>query len=57
MEKIKSIFKSRRFWFATAGVVAIVAKHLGMEISEEELQNVVLIIVSWIFADGIRETK
>ncbi len=56
MEKIKSLVTSRRFWLAVAGLVVASAGAIGLELDPEMVQNVVLIVASWVLGDSIRET-
>jgi len=53
--KITALLKSRRFWIALAGVVAIVFNdQLG--IPEEEVNKVAAIVIAWVLGDSYRQT-
>ncbi len=47
------VFKSKRFWFALASLIAIVSQQF-IPLSEEQVQAVVMIIASWIVGDSLR---
>lgn len=55
--KVLSLFKSRRFYTASVGLIVVVGTHFGLNLSETELLSIVTIVSSWIFGDSIRETK
>ena len=62
MDKLKSVWKSRRVWVAIAGVavagVAVACAHtLGVEVDPETVQYVVLLAASWIVGDSLRKTE
>jgi len=56
--KINSLFKSRRFWVAVAGVVVVVGENVGLKlgISAGQTTNIVLVLGSWIVGDSLRTT-
>tara|TARA_Y100000004_G_scaffold19697_1_gene20220 strand:+ start:992 stop:1171 length:180 start_codon:yes stop_codon:yes gene_type:complete len=54
--KLKNLVKSRRFWVAVAGVVAVTAQALGFEVSSEVVTNVVIIGASWIVGESLRSS-
>jgi len=56
--KINSLFKSRRFWVAVAGVVIVASETVRgtIGISAEQTTNVVLVLGSWIVGDSLRTT-
>tara|TARA_Y100000361_G_scaffold143086_1_gene149757 strand:- start:49 stop:228 length:180 start_codon:yes stop_codon:yes gene_type:complete len=54
--KLKNLVKSRRFWVAVAGVVAVTAQSLGFEVSSEVVTNVVIIGASWIVGESLRSS-
>lgn len=54
--KLKNLVKSRRFWVAIAGVVAVTAQSLGFEVSSEVVTNVVIIGASWIVGESLRSS-
>ncbi|NVM35812.1 MAG: hypothetical protein HWN81_09465 [Candidatus Lokiarchaeota archaeon] len=49
--------KSRRFWAAGIGLVAVVASEaFGVELDTEHLLSIVSIVIAWIVGDTVRET-
>ena len=52
MDKLKSVWKSRRVWVAVA-----CANSLGVEVDAETVQYVVLLAASWIVGDSLRKTE
>lgn len=57
MDKVKSLLKSRRFWAAGIGLVAVVASEaFGVELDTEHLLSIVSIVIAWIVGDTVRET-
>jgi hypothetical protein len=59
VDKLKSMFKSRRFWVGVAGVAVICADTLFGEgtINPETIQSVVLLAAAWIVGDSLRITE
>ena len=62
MDKLKSVWKSRRVWVAIDGVavagVAVACAHtLGVDVDPETVQYVVLLAASWIVGDSLRKTE
>ena len=57
MDKLQSVWKSRRVWVAVAGVAVACAESLGMAIDPETVQYVVLLAASWIVGDSLRKTE
>ena len=56
-EKLQALLRSRRFYFAVAGVVTVVANDaLGFDFSQEAVTGVLVMLSVWIFADSKRET-
>lgn len=54
--KLESVFRSRRFWLAVAGVAVAASEELGFSIPPETIQNVVIMFAIWIAGDSIRKT-
>jgi len=56
--KINSLFKSRRFWVAVAGVVVVSSETVrsNIGISADQTTNIVLVLGSWIVGDSLRTT-
>ena len=42
---------------AVAGLLAVIAEHMNVGISESEMQMIVLALSSWIIGDSIRKTE
>ena len=57
MDKLKSVWKSRRVWVAVAGVAVACAHTLGVEVDPETVQYVFLLAASWIVGDALRKTE
>jgi uncharacterized membrane protein len=58
MTKFLSLLKSRRFWAAAIGLVAVVGSEVfGVTLDTEHLLSVVSIVIAWIVGDTVRETK
>jgi len=56
--KLKSLFKSRRFWAAAAGLIVVVAgESFGMKLDETQILAVAGVIVAWITGDTFRRTE
>lgn len=56
IEKLKSLFKSRRFWTALASVVVVVMND-SFGIPEETANTIAAIGVSWVVGDSLRMTE
>tara|TARA_R100001086_G_scaffold239950_1_gene165693 strand:- start:146 stop:328 length:183 start_codon:yes stop_codon:yes gene_type:complete len=56
--KINSLFKSRRFWVAVAGVVIVASETVRSKvgITPDQTTNIVLVLGSWIVGDSLRVT-
>ena len=55
VEKLKTLFKSRRFWAAVGGVLVVcLSDTLGMD--EGTANSVVAVAVAWIVGDSLRLT-
>lgn len=58
MDKVKSLIKSRRFWAASFGVVAVVASNLfEVELNVEQLTAIAVMVSAWILGDTVRPTE
>ena len=56
MEKVKALFKSRRFWTAIGGVVVVAAQEtLGLD--PDTTNRIVALAVAWILGDSLRVTS
>ena len=57
-EKLKALVQSRRFWVAVAGVVAVTTQSLGVtQLTQDQIEYVVILAASWIVGDSIRKTE
>lgn len=58
IDKLKSMFRSRRFWVGVAGMAVICADTLFGEgtVNPETVQAVTLVAAAWIVGDSLRET-
>ena len=52
---LDGILQSKRFWIAVAGVVSVAFKD-QLPISEEQVQQIVLMLATWILGDSLRAT-
>ena len=59
MDKLKTLFNSRRFWVGVAAIVVVVSDIIVGEgvIDPVMIQNVVILAASWIVGDSIRATE
>ena len=57
MDKLKSVWASRRVWVAVAGVAVACADSLGVNVDPETVQYIVLLAASWIVGDSLRKTE
>ena len=56
-DKVVALLKSRRFWVAAAGVIAVVGSEIfGVEFDTEQIVGVTTIGAAWIIGDTVRET-
>ena len=54
LNKIQSLFGSRRFWIAIGGVAFVIFDGLGLGLSAEQVNHVVLLGGAWIVGDSLR---
>ena len=57
MVKLQTLVKSRRFWVAVAGVVAVTSDALGLGLSEEMVTNFVLLGAAWIVGESLSSSE
>jgi len=57
MVKLQTLVKSRRFWVAVAGVIAVTSDALGLGLSEEMVTNFVLLGAAWIVGESLRSSE
>ena len=56
LTKLQTLVKSRRFWAAVGGVLAVVLQDtIGLD--EGTTNSIVALGVAWIFGDSIRVTE
>lgn len=55
MEKLKALVKSRKFWAAVGGVVAVTAKSLdpNFPLDESELTGLIVVLAAYIIGTGM----
>ena len=56
VEKIGLLFHSRRVWVALGGVVFTLFDGLGLGVSHDQVNHLVLIGGAWIVGDSLRST-
>ena len=54
VSKVQGLIGSRRFWAAVGGVVFVFSDGLGLPLSAEQINHVVLIGGAWIVGDSLR---
>ena len=57
MTKLSTLVKSRRFWVAVAGVVAVTSDSLGLGLSTDMITNFVLLGAAWIVGESLRSSE
>ena len=55
MEKLKYLVRSRKFWAAVGGVVAITVKALdpNFPLSDEQLTSLIAVLAAYIIGTGL----
>jgi hypothetical protein len=56
ISKIQGLFGSRRFLVAIGGVVFVIFDGLGMGVSADQVNHLVLLGGAWIVGDSLRST-
>jgi len=56
LHKFISLFHSRRFWIACGGVVFTLFDGLGLGLTHDQIQHLVLLGGAWIVGDSLRST-
>ncbi len=55
---LQSFFKSRRFWLMVGGVaVAVLKDRLGLPLTEEQINEIVMLIGAWIVGESLRSSQ
>lgn len=58
MIKTQTLLSSRRFWAAVAGlVVAIGNDGLGLNLTQDTVDLVVMALSAWVVGDSLRKTE
>jgi hypothetical protein len=52
---MQELFKSKRFWLAVGSAIAVAAKDY-LPFSEEQIQQIVMVVAAWIVGDSLRST-
>lgn len=57
MEKLKGLFRSRKFWAAVVGLVLVVVKAFRPDfpIAEDQIANLVYVIVAYILGVALED--
>ena len=53
-EKLQCLFVSRRFWLSIGGVVFVALDGLGLGLSAEQVNHIVMLGGAWIVGDSLR---
>ena len=53
---MQAIFRSKRFWIAVSGVIAVAIGD-RLPIDEDQIQQVVMLLAAWIVGDSLRQTS
>jgi hypothetical protein len=56
IDKLVALTQSRRFWLAVSGVVFVLFDGLGLGLTEDQVNNLVLVGGAWIVGDSIRKS-
>jgi len=58
LDKIKTLFRSRRFWIGLSGVFIVCSDAFLGEgtVDPETVQQITLIVAAWILGDSLRVT-
>ena len=59
IDKLKAMFRSRRFWVGVAGLVVVCSDSLFGEgtINPDTITSVTLLAAAWIVGDSLRLTE
>ena len=52
---MQMLFRSKRFWLAVGSALAVALKD-KIPLSEDQIQQIVLVIAAWIVGDSLRQT-
>ena len=56
VDNIASLLHSRRFWIALGGVVFTLFDGLGLGVTHDQINHLVLLGGAWIVGDSLRST-
>lgn len=54
VSKVQGLIGSRRFWAAVGGVVFVIFDGLGLGLSADQVNHLVLLGGAWIVGDSLR---
>ena len=54
VSKVQALIGSRRFWAAVGGVVFVIFDGLGLGLSADQVNHLVLLGGAWIVGDSLR---
>ena len=54
MNKLTDVVKSRRFWVAVGGMTFVIFNGMGLDLSPDQINHVVLLGGAWIVGDSLR---
>ena len=54
VSKVQGLIGSRRFWAAVGGVVVVIFDGLGLGLSAEQVNHIVMLGGAWIVGDSLR---
>ena len=56
-KKLLALVRSRRVWVAISGVAVVVAEQLGLPLSEDAVNQIVMVMAAWIVGDSLTKTE
>jgi len=52
---MQMLLRSKRFWLAVASAIAVASRDY-LPLSEQQIQDIVLVVAAWIVGDSLRST-
>lgn len=52
---MQELFKSKRFWLAVGSAAAVILKD-RIALTEQQIQEIILLVAAWIVGDSLRQT-
>lgn len=52
---MQELLKSKRFWLAVGSAAAVIAKDY-IALTEQQIQEIILVVAAWIVGDSLRQT-